>query len=98
LGVSSPEVLASLPRRCFGDALMQNAQDRSHLADALHLIDAIQLIDEEVPAVRAAVNRSKAAVASAKTDLDQHQRWVERHHELTPRPSRGANVGSNSKP
>jgi len=61
---------------------VSNAPDRSHLADAIHLIDSIQTVDSKVPAVRATVDRSKAAVVSAKMELDQHERWLERHQEL----------------
>lgn len=61
---------------------MPIAPDRSHLADAIHLLEARQLIDAEVPVLTATVDRSRAAVASAKIDLDEHQRWLERHQEL----------------
>ena len=61
---------------------MSSAPDRSHLADAIHLMDSIQTVDSKVPAVRATVDRSKAAVVSAKMELDQHERWLERHQEL----------------
>ena len=61
---------------------MSIARDRSHLSDAIHLLDARQLIDAELPALTATVDRSRAAVGLAKTDLDEHRRWLERHHEL----------------
>ena len=61
---------------------MSNSPDRSHLVDAIHLMDLIHLVDEEVPAVRATVDRSKAAVVSAQMELDKHQRWLESHQEL----------------
>jgi hypothetical protein len=61
---------------------VSKASDRSHLSDAIHLIDLIHLVDEEAPAVRANVERSKAAVVSAKMELDNHQRWFEGHQEL----------------
>jgi hypothetical protein len=66
----------------FGDASVSKAPDRSHLADAIHLMDLIHVVDEEVPAVRTTVDRSKAAIVTAQTELDKHQRWLEGHQEL----------------
>ena len=66
----------------FGGAAVSNSPDRSHLVDAIHLKGLIHLVDEEVPAVRATVDRSKAAVVSAQMELDKHQRWLEGHQEL----------------
>ena len=79
-GDRASAVLVKAP--VFGDASVSNAPDRSHLADAIHLMDLIHLVDEEVPAVRATVDRSKAAVVTAQTELDKHQRWLEGHQEL----------------
>ena len=56
--------------------------DRSHLADAIHFMDLIRLADEELPAARATVERSKAAAITARMELDEHQRWLRRHQEL----------------
>ena len=55
--------------------------DRSHLADAIHFMDLIRLADEELPAARAMVERSKAAI-TARMELDKHQQWLRRHQEL----------------
>lgn len=68
---------------------MSIARDRSHLSDAIRLLDARQLIDAELPVLTATVDRSKAAVALAKTDLDEHRRWLERHHELYSKAVKG---------
>lgn len=76
---------------------MSIARDRSHLSDAIHLLDARQLIDAELPALTATVDRSRATVGLAKTDLDEHRRWLERHHELYSEAGRAANVRSNAK-
>ena len=56
--------------------------DRSHLADAIHFMDLIRLADEELPAARAMVERSKAAAITARMELDKHQQWLRRHQEL----------------
>ena len=51
---------------------MPGAPDRSHLADAIHLMDLLQLVDGEVPIARATVDRSKAALDSARMELEKH--------------------------
>src|SRR5215475_8622811 len=56
--------------------------DRSHLADAIHFMDLIDLADEELPAARATLERSKAVAAKARGELDKHQQWLEQHQEL----------------
>jgi hypothetical protein len=56
--------------------------DRSHLDDAIHFMDLIQLADEELPAARATVERSKAEAVTARMELDKHQRWLGQHEEL----------------
>jgi hypothetical protein len=56
--------------------------DRSHLADEIHFMDLIRLADEELPAARATVERSKAVAVTARAELDEHQRWLGRHQEL----------------
>jgi len=61
---------------------MPKDPDRSHLADAIHFMDLIDLADEELPAARATVERSKAAAATARVDLDKHQQWIGQHQEL----------------
>jgi hypothetical protein len=61
---------------------VSNSPDRSQFVDVNHLMDLIHLVDEEVPAVKATVDRSKAAVVSAQMELDKHQRWLEGHQEL----------------
>jgi hypothetical protein len=50
--------------------------DRSYLADAIRFVDLIHLADEELPAARATVERSKAAAATARRELDKHQQWL----------------------
>ena len=52
------------------EASLPKDPDRSHLADAIHFMDLIDLADEELPAARATVERSKAAAATARVDLD----------------------------
>jgi hypothetical protein len=61
---------------------MPKDPDRSHLADAIHFMDLIDLADDELPAARATVERSKAAAVTARTELDKHQQWLGRHQEL----------------
>jgi hypothetical protein len=56
--------------------------DRSHLADAIHFMDLIDLADEELPAARATLERSKAAAVKARIELDKHQEWLGQHKEL----------------
>ena len=63
--------------------------DRSHLADAIHFMDLISLADEELPAARATVERSKAAAVTARMELDKHQRWLGRHQELYAQAVKG---------
>jgi hypothetical protein len=64
------------------EASLPKDPDRSHLADAIHFMDLIDLADEELPAARATVERSKAAAATARVDLDKHQQWLGQHQEL----------------
>ena len=63
--------------------------DRSHLADAIHFMDLIHLADKELPAARATVERSKAAAARARMELENHQRWLGRHQELYAQAVKG---------
>jgi hypothetical protein len=62
--------------------LLPKDPDRSHLADEIHFMDLIRLADEELPAARATVERSKAVAVTARAELDEHQRWLGRHQEL----------------
>jgi hypothetical protein len=64
------------------EASLPKDPDRSHLADAIHFMDLIDLADEELPAARATVERSKAAAATARVDLDKHRQWLGQHQEL----------------
>lgn len=61
---------------------MSKAPDRGHLADVIRLRELTHLVDEEVPAVRATVDRSKATAVAAQIELEKHQRWLEGHQEL----------------
>jgi len=45
-------------------------------------MDLIDLADEELPAAKAAVKRSKAAAVTARMDLEKHQQWLGHHQEL----------------
>jgi hypothetical protein len=45
-------------------------------------VDLIDLADEELPAARATVEKSKAAAVTARRDLDKHQQWLGQHQEL----------------
>jgi hypothetical protein len=63
--------------------------DRRHLADAIHFMDLIDLADDELPAARATVERSKAAAVTAQTELDKHQQWLGRHQELYAQAVKG---------
>ena len=45
-------------------------------------LDIVHLFDATVAAVPAIVARSKQVVASTRADLDEHRRWLQRHHEL----------------
>jgi hypothetical protein len=64
------------------DAALSQDPDRSHLADAIHFMDLIHLADEELPAARATVERSKAAAVTAQMELDKHEQWLGQHKEL----------------
>jgi hypothetical protein len=64
------------------EASLPKDPDRSHLADAIHFMDLIDLADEELPAAKAAVERSKAAALTARMDLDKHRQWLGQHQEL----------------
>jgi hypothetical protein len=44
-------------------------------------MDLIDLADEELPAARVTVEKSKAAAVTARAELDKHQEWL-RHQEL----------------
>jgi hypothetical protein len=68
---------------------MPKDPDRSHLADAIHFMDLIDLADDELPAARATVERSKAAAVTARTELDKHQQWLGRHQELYAQAVKG---------
>jgi hypothetical protein len=43
--------------------------------------DIVRVFDARVAAVPATIARSKQIVAEAKTELDQHRRWLERHRQ-----------------
>ncbi len=68
---------------------MPKDPDRSHLADAIHFMDLINLADEELPAARATVERSKAAAVTARRELDKHQQWLGQHQELYAKAVKG---------
>lgn len=68
---------------------MPKDPDRSHLADAIHFMDLINLADEELPAARATVERSKAAAAMARGELDKHLQWLGQHQELYSQAMKG---------
>jgi len=71
------------------EASLPKDPDRSHLSDAIHFIELIHLADEELPAARATVERSKAAAVTAQTELEKHQQWVGRHQELYAQAVKG---------
>jgi hypothetical protein len=52
-------------------------------------MDLIDLADDELPAARATVERSKAAAVTARTELDKHQQWLGRHQELYAQAVKG---------
>lgn len=58
------------------EAPLPKDPDKSHLADAIHFMDLIDLADEELPAAKVAVERSKAAAVTARMDLEKHQQWL----------------------
>ena len=45
-------------------------------------MDLIDLADEELPGANATVEKSKAAAAMARGELDKHQEWLSQHQEL----------------
>ena len=61
---------------------MPNDPDRSHLADAIHSLELIRLADEELPAARETIERSKTAALTARMELDRHQQWLGQHQQL----------------
>jgi hypothetical protein len=69
-------LLASKAGTFLVEAPLPKDPDRSHLADAIHFMDLIDLADEELPAAKAAVERSKAAAVTARMDLEKHQQWL----------------------
>ena len=68
---------------------MPKDPDRSHLADAIHFMDLIDLADEELPAARATVERSKTTTATALGELDKHQEWLGQHQKLYTQAVKG---------
>jgi hypothetical protein len=54
----------------FGGVSMSNVPDKN------------QIIDAKAAALRATLDRSKAAVAVASRELERHHLWVERHRAL----------------
>jgi hypothetical protein len=52
-------------------------------------MDLIDLADEELPAARATLERSKAAAVTARLELDKHQQWIGRHQELYAQAVKG---------
>jgi hypothetical protein len=75
-------LLASKAPAFLVEASLPKDPDRSHLADAIHFMNLIDLADEELPAARATVEKSKAAAVTARRDLDKHQQWLGQHQEL----------------
>jgi hypothetical protein len=71
--------------------------DRSHLADAIHFMDLIRLADEELPAAKATVERSKAAAVMARMELYKHQQWLGQHQELYEQALKGCERGLKRK-
>jgi hypothetical protein len=63
--------------------------DRSHIADAIHFVGLIDLADEELPAALATIERSKAATAAARGELDKQQQWLGQHQELYTQAVKG---------
>jgi len=61
---------------------VSKAPDRGHFADVIHLMELAHLVDEELPAVRATVDRSEATAVAAQMELEEHQRWLKDHQEL----------------
>jgi len=39
-------------------------------------MDLVHIVDEEVPAAKAIVERSKASAVTARMDLEKHQQWL----------------------
>jgi hypothetical protein len=75
------------------EASLPKHPDRSHLADAIHAVDLIRLAEEEVPAARATIERSKAAALTARMELEKHQQWLGRHEELYAQAVKGCERG-----
>ena len=71
------------------EASLPKDPDRSHLADAIQFMNLIDLADEELPAARATVEKSKAAAVTARRDLDKHQQWLGQHQDLYTEAVRG---------
>lgn len=71
------------------EASLPKPPDRSHLADAIHAVDLIRLVEEELPAVRATIEESKAAALTARMELEKHQQWLGRHEELYAQAVKG---------
>ena len=71
------------------EAFLPKHPDRSHLADAIHAADLIRLAEEEVPAARVTIERSKAAALTARMELEKHQQWLGRHEELYAQAVKG---------
>ena len=71
------------------EASLPKHPDRSHLTDAIHAADLIRLAEEEVPAARATIERSKAAALTARMELEKHQQWLGRHEELYAQALKG---------
>ena len=65
------------------EASLPKPPDRSHLADAIHAVDLIRLVEEELPAVRATIEESKAAALTARMELEKHQQWLGRPRNST---------------
>jgi hypothetical protein len=71
------------------EAPLPKDPDRSHLADAIHFMDLIDLANEELPAARATVERSKTTAAMALGELDKHQEWLGQHQKLYTQAVKG---------
>ena len=52
-------------------------------------MDLILLADEELPAARETIERSKAAALKARMELDRRQQWLEHHQELYAQAVKG---------
>jgi hypothetical protein len=59
-------------------------------------MDLMDSADEELPAAKAAVKRSKAAAVTARMDLDKRQEWLGQHQELYAEVVKGCERSSKA--